>query len=279
MPWLPELFSAPVLQQVLDKRRRDTLVAVPYFDGLMAGDPGPLVESFAGEPEVHDPMRGRIKGVAAFTAFVTETSAWLRQHRAWVEDVEHVILERRGSEEVVLHLDTDNGTVGVPILVVADRRPDGRIDELRLYFSSQPLTGRRATRPPLLQADPGLPQSGAVGAYLRAFATGDAAAIVAAFEPEGYLRDAEGHRHVHAAPEGLSAYYQRLFSTGGGIPLEACALVDDGRKCVLEYNVVRWGGTQLPPRAGAGAFVRGHGAKLAAVRLYDDTIPPLGRDA
>ena len=279
MPWLPELFSAPVLQQFLDKRRRDKLVAVPYFDGLMAGDPGPLVESFAGEPEVHDPMRGRIKGVAAFTAFVTETSAWLRQHRASVEDVEHVILERRGSEEVVLHLDTDNGTVGVPILVVADRRPDGRIDELRIYFSSQPLTGRRATRPPLLQADPGLPQSGAVGAYLHALTTGDVAAIVAAFEPEGYLRDAEGHQHIRAAPEGLSAYYQRLFSTGGGLLLESCALVDDGRKCVLEYNVVRWGATRLPPRAGAGAFVRGHGAKLAAVRLYDDTIPPLGRDA
>lgn len=279
MPWLPELFSAPVLQQFLDKRRRDKLVAVPYFDGLMAGDPGPLVESFAGEPQVHDPMRGRIKGVAAFTAFVTETSAWLRQHRASVEDVEHVILERRGSEEVVLHLDTDDGTVSVPILVVADRRTDGRIDELRIYFSSQPLTGRRATRPPLLQADPELHQSGAVGAYLHAFAAGDVDAIVAAFESEGYLRDAEGRQYGREGPDGVSAYYQRLFSTGGGIPLDPCALVDDGRKCVLEYNVVGWGGVRLPPRAGAGVLVRGHSGRLAAVRLYDDTVPPLGPDA
>ena len=279
VPWLPELFSAPVLQQFLDKRRRDKLVAVPYFDGLMAGDPGPLVESFAGEPEVHDPVRGRIKGVAAFTAFVTETSAWLRQQRASVEDVEHVILDRHGFEEVVLHLDTDNRSVSLPIVVVADRLLDGRIEEVRIYFASQPLTGQRANRPPLLQADPGLPQSGAVGAYLHALTTGDVAAIVAAFEPEGYLRDAEGHQHIRAAPEGLSAYYQRLFSTGGGIPLESCALVDDGRKCVLEYNVVRWGATRLPPHAGAGVFVRGHGGRLAAVRLYDDTIPPLGRDA
>jgi hypothetical protein len=245
-----------VLQQFLDKRRRDKLVAVPYFDGLISGDPGPLVESFAGEPEVHDPMRGRIKGVAAFTAVVTETSAWLRQHRASVEDVEHLILERRGCEEVVLHLDTDNGTVGVPIVVVADRRLDGRIDELRIYFSSRPLTGRRATRPPLLQADPGLPQSDAVGAYLHAFATGDVAAIVAAFDSEGHLRDAEGRQHSREGPDGVSAYYQRLFSTGGGIPLESCALVDDGRKCVLEYNVVGWGATRLPPHAGAGVFVR-----------------------
>ncbi len=279
MPWLPELFSAPVLQQFLDKRRLDKLVAVPYFDGLMAGDPGPLVESFAGEPEVHDPIRGRIKGVAAFSAFVTETSAWLRQHRASVEDVEHVILKRHGSEEVVLHLGTDNGTVSLPIVVVADRRLDGRIDELRIYFSSRPLTGRRATRPPLLQADNGLPQSGALSAYLRAFAAGEVAAIVAAFESDGYLRDAEGRQHSREGPDGVSAYYQGLFSTGGGIPLESCALVDDGRNCVLEYNVVGWGATWLPPRAGAGVFVRGHGGRLAAVRLYDDAIPPPGRDA
>ena len=35
MPWVPELFSAPVLQQVLDRRRRDAMVAVPYYDGLL----------------------------------------------------------------------------------------------------------------------------------------------------------------------------------------------------------------------------------------------------
>ena len=267
-----------MLQQFLDRRRRDKLVAVPYFDGLMAGDPGPLVESFAGEPEVHDPMRGRIKGVAAFTAFVTETSAWLRQQRASVEDVEHVILERRGFEEVVLHLDTDNGTVGVPI---ARRRrpPPRRTDRRDADLLLQPATHWPTPDPSAPPASrPWATPVRRRGRVLARAPTGDVAAIVAAFEPEGYLRDAEARQHSRAAPDGLSAYYQRLFSTGGGIPLESCALVDDGRKCVLEYNVVRWGATRLPPRAGAGAFVRGHGAKLAAVRLYDDTIPPLGRD-
>ena len=86
MPWVPELFSAPVLQQVLDRRRRDALVAVPYFDGLLAGDPDPLVESFAGVPELYDPVRGRVKDEAAFRVFVTETSAWLREHDASVDD-------------------------------------------------------------------------------------------------------------------------------------------------------------------------------------------------
>ena len=155
MPWLPELFSAPVLQQVLDQRRRDALVAVPYFDGLLAGDPDPLVESFAGAPELHDPVRGRVKDEAAFRAFVTETSAWLREHDASVDDVEHVILERSGFEEVVLHLVTERGRVDLPVAVVAERRPDGRIDEIRVYFDTEPLTGRSTGRAPCSSPTPG----------------------------------------------------------------------------------------------------------------------------
>ena len=93
VPWVPELFSAPVLQQVLDRRRRDQLVAVPFFDGLVAGEPDALVESFAGEPELYDPVRGRVKGVQAFRAFVAHMSAWLAQRNVSVEDVGHVVLQ------------------------------------------------------------------------------------------------------------------------------------------------------------------------------------------
>ena len=39
VPFVPELFSAPVLERIEDKWRLDELVAVPYFDGLMAGSP------------------------------------------------------------------------------------------------------------------------------------------------------------------------------------------------------------------------------------------------
>jgi hypothetical protein len=153
MPWLPELFTAPALQRVLDERRRESLVAVPYFDGLLSGDPEPLVDSFVGEPQVHDPLRGRVRGEEAFRAFVSDSSAWLREHHAQVDDVEHVILERHGFEEVVVHLDTEHGRIDLPVAVVADRRADGRIEEVRVYFATAPLTGRGTHRPPLLQAD------------------------------------------------------------------------------------------------------------------------------
>jgi hypothetical protein len=274
MPWVPELFTVPVLQRVLDKRRQERLTAVPYFDGLVAGEPDALVESFAGEPELYDPVRGRIKGADAFRAFVSEMRAWLVHRNVSVEDVDHVVLKGHGYEEVVLQLDGDGGRVELPFAIVADRRSDGWIDELRLYYSSWPLTGRHAIRPPVLQGAPDLAASDVVGEYKAALAAGDVDAILAAFEPDGYAREPAGAQYVHRGPEGLRAFYEGLFSNGGGIPLEICALVDDGRACALEYNVVRWGQTALPPQAGVAVYVRGQSGKLAAARIYDDTDPP-----
>jgi hypothetical protein len=48
------------------------------------------------------------------------------------------------------------------------------------------------------------------------------------------------------------------------------------RACGLEYNVVRWGKTELAPEAGIAVYVRGESGKLAAARTNDDSDPPLG---
>jgi hypothetical protein len=276
MPWLPELFGAAALQRLQDTRRRDTLVAVPFFDGLLAGQPDALVESFAGEPELYDPVLGRIKGEQAFRAYADRMSAWLVQRNVSVEDAGHVVLEGRGFEDVVLHFEGETGRVDLPLAIVADRHPDGRIGELRIYHSSWPLTGRHRIRPPLLQHDPALRESDVIAEYQRALAAGDVDAIVAAFEPDGYAREPAGGQYVHRGPDALRGFYEQLFSNGGGIPLEHCTLVDDGRACALEYNVVRWGTTQLPPQAGVAVYVRGPNGRLAAARIYDDVAAPLG---
>lgn len=70
--------------------------------------------------------------------------------------------------------------------------------------------------------------------------------------------------------------YELLFSNNGGIPLEHSALIDDGRACALEYNVVGRGETELPPQAGAAVYLSGESGTLAAARVYDDVDPPLG---
>ena len=278
MPWYPDLFSAAALERIRDQAA-DTRAAapVPYFDGIRSGEIDALVGSFAGEPELHHPVRGRVKGRAGFERFVTETNAWLTsQNVAWGE-IERIITPRRGIEEIVLTLDGDAGRIELPVAVAADRRDDGRIIELRVYYGMWPLTGRHAHRPPLLQRDAGLHEPDIIGEYQRALAAGDVEAAVAAFEPDAYVREPAGGRYVHHGRQELLALYGLFFSGGGGIPLELCTLTDDGRACALEYNVVRWGRAELlPPAAGLAVYVRGSTGKLASARIYDDVDRPLG---
>jgi hypothetical protein len=221
MPWIPELFSAPVLERLQEKWQLERLEAAPYYDGLMSGEHDALVKSFAGDPVLHDPLQGRAKGVRAFEAFITERSAWLAQR------------------------------------------------------NMLPRIGRHAHRPPMLHGDPELREPDVVAEYQRTLAAGDVDAILATFEPDAYAREPAGGQYTHIGRDGLRAFYELLFSNDGGIPLEHCALVDDGRACALEYNVVRWGKTDLLPEAGVAVYVRGGSGKLTAARIYDDVDPPL----
>lgn len=277
MPWIPELFSAPVLERVLDQAADARATEpVPYFDGVRTGETDALVRSFAGEPEVYQPIRGRVKGSQAFERYVADTNAWLTDSHAVFSDAERLITPHRGVEEMVLTLDGDHGRTEVPVAIVADRDDDGRIGELRIYYSMWWLWGRHSHRPPLLQPDPDIQLPDVVGEYQRALAAGDVKAAVAAFEPGGYVREPAGGDHVHRGRDELVSLYERFFSGGGGIPLEHCSITDDGRSCALEYNVVRWGRTELAPKAGLAVYHRGATGKLASARIYDDTDPPLG---
>jgi hypothetical protein len=275
VPWLPELFTAPALARVWEDERRRRLELVPFFAGLMTGETSALVESFAGEPELHHPVRGRVKGAAAFERFVDRTRTWLNERGAAVEDVDFVIEATRGVEELVIHLDTGQGRVGLPVAVASDHDERGRIVEQRMYFSGWPLSGAHAIRPPLLQPDPAVALPGVAGEYQRALAAGDLTGVMAAFAPDAQVREPAGGAYVHRGTDELRALYERFFSNGGGIPLEHCSVTDDGRACALEYNVVAWGRTAIAPQAGLAVYVRGAGGRLAAARIYDDADPPL----
>jgi hypothetical protein len=122
----------------------------------------------------------------------------------------------------------------------------------------------------MLQRDPDLRAERVVAEYQQALLAGDVEAIVATFEPDGYAREPAGHEYVHQGHDELRAFYERWFSNGGGVSLEHCALVHDGRACALEYNIVGWGRTALPPEAGVAVYVQGESGKLAAARMYDD---------
>jgi hypothetical protein len=164
--------------------------------------------------------------------------------------------------------------------VAADRDDDGRIIELRIYYSTWPRTGTHLTRPPVLQPpDEDLQLPDAIGDYQRALAAGDVDGVMAALEPDASLREPAGRAYTHNGREELIALYRFFFSNGGGIPLEHCTVTDDGHACALEYNVVRWGDTALLPQAGLAVYVRGESGRLAAARIYDDVDPPLAGKA
>jgi hypothetical protein len=277
MPWDPLLFSAPVLAR-LEERRGARLKRVPFFDGLLTGEVDALIGSFAGEPEVHHPVRGRLKGASAFAGFVTDTTTWMAERNVTVEEVNFIVTPAGEVGEGVLHLDGDAGRIELPLALATDFDQDDRMSEVRMYFSEWPLTGGHRVRPPLLQPDPDLREpDDVVGDYQRALAAGEVDAAVAAFEADGYVREPAGGAHTHRGADELRALYESFFSNGGGIALEHCAVTDDGSACALEYNVVAWGRTELPPQAGIAVYVRGDGGKLAAARIYDDVDPPLSR--
>lgn len=275
MPWVPELFSAPALERFEEMALPHRPGTVPFFAGLLAGELDALIGSFSGAPELYLPVQGRVSGRRAFEQYVTGMTEWFERRNATVEPVALLLTERRGCEETVMHVDGENGRVALPIAVVSDHRDGTKLDEMRVYFSNWQLSGAHRLRTPLLQRDPSLHCDDVVGAYQRALASGDVEGVLASFEPDGYAREPAGERHVHAGAEELRAFYESLFSNGGGIPLEHCAIVDDGRTCALEYNVARWGESELPPQAGVAVYVRGEAGGLAAARIYDDVDPPI----
>src|SRR5438045_3253409 len=135
MPWAPELFSEPVVARLQEQQRRER-IAVPYYAGILSGEVDALIGSFVGEPGIQHSERGRIEGIVEFKGFVEETNRWLASRNASVEDVERVVTDPRGFEEVVIHFDGEGGRVALPHAMVADHRADGRLEELRTYYST-----------------------------------------------------------------------------------------------------------------------------------------------
>lgn len=280
MPWMPEVFTAPIAEaRRAQEETARTNDAVPYYEGIMADEPDALVRSFAGEPVLDDPRVGGVEGARGLRDFVSEMADWLRERDAVVENVALTRTRTRTVEEVVVHLLADDARrIELPVAIATDRNLDRTLQAIRVYHSLWPLTGSHNVRPPLLSEDPGLHAEGSPGDYQRALAEGDSEGILGTFEPDGYAREPSGGAYLHRGAEGLRELYAHMFANGGGIPLEHCTLTDDGVRCAIEYNCVRWGITDIPPQAGIAVYERGNSRLLAAARIYDDVEPPAVSD-
>jgi hypothetical protein len=279
MPWMPEGFTAPIADTRREQDAPSANDAVPYYEGILADQPEALVRSFARQPRGNDPRVGYVEGARELRAFVNGTADWLRERDAVVENVALTRTQSRTLEEVVLHLLSDEGVrVELPVAVVSDRNPDRTLKTIRVYHSMWPLTGGHRVREPLLPKDPNLVVPDVVGEYQRALAAGDLEAVLATYEEDAYAREPSGGEYIYRGKEKLREVYTAQFANGGGIPLEHCTVTDDGVRCAIEYNCVRWGITDIPPQAGVAVYERGKSGLLAGGRIYDDVELPAVSD-
>lgn len=279
MPWFPEFANAAELAR---QQARAAGLADPvghYFTALNRGDTHLLEDTWPGRVTVFDPRAGEVRGHRQLRHFVSDNRSWQARRHSRIETVATTRAGERAVVELLAHLDGGDGDgedgagqIAWPVAVVAES-PDDLSVTFRTYCSQRPLFGHQHLRPPILKAGDASPGDVA-GRFLAALDAGDTEAVVATFAADGYLREPDGPRFTHRGAAALRALFTRWFSPGGGIRLQHCAVTDDGMRCALEYNCVRWGGHDFAPQAGLAVCERGADGLLAAVRVYDDVARP-----
>ncbi len=63
MPWMPEVFTAPIAEALNRREAAGANDAVSYYEGILAGEPDALARSFAArQPVLEDPRLGYVEG-------------------------------------------------------------------------------------------------------------------------------------------------------------------------------------------------------------------------
>lgn len=272
MPWFPDFVTAAELarQQTREAGRADPVHS--YLNALNDGDPRALETVWPGEVVIYDPYGGEVRGHRQVRQFVRRNESWLAGLHAQTKTVASTVVGDRAVVELLARLDHSDGELIWPVAVVAES-PDDLSVIFRTYCSQWPKDDRRHVRPPILP--PGRVQPGdVVGRYHAGLAAGDVDAVVGAFAPDGYFRGPFGE-YAHRGRTELRSFFTACFSEGGGIELDPCVVTDDGVRCAVEYNCVRWGSRDQPPQAGIGVYERGADGLLAAARVYDDLQAPV----
>jgi ketosteroid isomerase-like protein len=272
MPWFPDFVSAVELVRLQSRAAAVADPVMQYFTALNKGETSDLEAPWPVDVLVYDPRAGEVHGHRQLRRFVHQNKSWLAEHDARIDRVATTSASGRAVVELLAHVTSDGGQLAWPVAVVAESRGELSM-EFRTYCSQWPVDGRRHVRPPIMAAGHDRPGD-VVGRYHAALDAGDAEATVSTFAPDGYLREAVGPPLVHRGSGELRSFFTKCFSAGGGIGLQPCVVTDDGVRCAVEYNCVRWGTSDLMPQAGIAIYERDPDGRLTAARVYDDIEAP-----
>jgi hypothetical protein len=237
-----------------------------YFPALLDGALGPLTTRLGQRATVEEPMFGRAVGLTALEGLLKSVEEWLAKSQATYDRGQFTTGIDRDLAEGILNLKLDGKKVELPVAVVAERRRSREVD-VRVYYSTALVSGKKATRAPIVQPSPDVMVPELVKDHLEALKRGDIDAALACFETGAVLREANNTAHGQTQG-GIRAYYARVAS--GGWNGQRCGAADDGRTVMLEYTVTRLAGKEAAPQAGLMVYERGDSGLFRAIRLYDD---------
>jgi hypothetical protein len=261
MPWLPDFLNAAELarKQTHAAGRADPVGQ--YVAALIGGDPHAIEDAWPERVVVFDPRAGEVHGHRDLKDFVRRSRGLLAQFQARIDPQEQTVVPGRAVMELLGHVTFEGTERPWPVAIVADSHDDSVV--FRSYFSRRPTEGQRFPRPAILPAGTTTPGD-VVGRHFEALDAGDTDAVLATFGPDAYLRETTGRTYRGGAE--LRAYLKSVST----VELQPCVVTDDGDRCVVEFNCLRFSGREVSPQAGLGVYERGPDGLLAAVRLYDD---------
>jgi hypothetical protein len=249
------------------------------FPTLIEGQVEPLVTRLGGRSTVDHPLFGRASGLPPLQTLLVQAKDWLAARRASYVPVALVIGTDRDVAEGTLTLALDEGPAWMlPVAVVAERRRSREV-ELRIYHATSAKGLERADQaePPVrdlvLRGQDGPSAPPLVVDHLAALRKGDAAAVLACFESDAFVRDALGVEHRHEGG-GIRDYYAARYGVGvkgetAGADLVAGGYADDGRACAIELTRRVLRGEPCAPHAMLAVYERGKSGLFHALRLYE----------
>lgn len=220
------------------------------------------------------PRAGRIAGNRAVKRWLEEWHAWLDGLSARAEPGRLTVMGRHVVLERLLHLRVNGEKRQLPLAIAADQDDRGLLSAVRIYHSFWAIERAHRVRGRLLPARDDMAIRPPVDRYQRALAAGDVEGVLACYAPNATVQEPAGEPFVHRGLRGLRRLYGTML-LDGGLPLELARVVDDGVACAVEYTIVRWGRTSLPPQAGVAVYERSASGLIGSTRIYDDVDPPL----
>lgn len=217
-----------------------------------------------------DPRFGRFS-VDELASYYAKFQALIKDYEAKIEEVNSIELADSQVEELQLYLQKKDQTIRLPVAVVYDYSDQGL--HVRLYFSNGPIDQTHRDRAAMLAANPDLTLPGPIARYQKAFAQGNVDAMLDSVEPTATVREPGGGTFGPSPGQtSLKDFYTFLFSFGGGIVLQRCNAITNGKSCAIEYNVLKVGNNTYSPKPGIGIYDFNKN-KVTGARLYDDFVP------